>query len=70
MSAKEEWKDPLTPKDLSLAEEVIDEQQAEIDELVEMLEWTTVNDEVRQFQRSAEILALIAKHKAEEEEGK
>jgi hypothetical protein len=37
--------------------------QAEIDELVDMLEWTTVNDEVRQFQRSAEILALIKKHK-------
>ena len=33
MSAKDEWKDPLTPKDLSLAEDVIDELQAEIDKL-------------------------------------
>lgn len=39
MSAKDEWKDPLTPKDLSLAEDVIDELQAEIDELVRILGW-------------------------------
>ena len=41
------------------------EAQAEIDELVDMLEWTTENDEVYQFNRRDEIRALIAKHKGE-----